>query len=193
MRRQRRFLRGLCGGGILLSIGGAWCSRGGLDAVGDVAASRWLGWGALTFLLLSQAMSPAARLRLIGPAAQAIGRREFGIAAAILASLHALFGWVVVYRGHFLEELANTPWLEAGLASWLLLLLLWATSYPRLVSRLRLRAWKSLHHLAYVALALAWVHLFDSPWALRWVVELLGFVILSLWLLRLVAFSKADH
>jgi DMSO/TMAO reductase YedYZ heme-binding membrane subunit len=149
-----------------------------------------MGWGALTFLVLSQAMSPAARLRLISPALQAMGRRDLGITAAILATLHALFSWIVVYRGHLLEELANTPWLEAGLAAWVLLLLLWVTSYPRLVSGLRLRAWKSLHHLSYVALALTWVHLFDSPWAQRWVVEILGLLILSLWLLRLVALPR---
>lgn len=190
MKRQRLVFRALCWGGALFSISGALWNQRGLEAVGDVTAARWMGWGALTFLVLSQAMSAAARLRLISPLAQAVGRRELGITGAALATLHTLFSWIVVYRRHLLEELANTPWLEAGLAAWLLLLLLWVTSYPRLVIGLRLRIWKSLHHLAYVATALAWVHLFDSPWAQRWVVEVLGLLILCLWLLRLVPLPK---
>ena len=56
-----------------------------------------------------------------------------------------------------------------------ILLALWATSYPRVVRALRVRLWKPLHGLAFVAALLALQHALLAPMGEKaWVLALLG-------------------
>jgi DMSO/TMAO reductase YedYZ heme-binding membrane subunit len=171
--------------GILMILLGAWHADRGLAVLAEVSVSQWTGYGALVFLMLSQAMRPLRRLGLVGSRVQAAGRRDFGIAAALVATLHLLWGWQRYLHGNLLDTLGYTPWVQAGMTAWILLLLLWLTSYPRVVRWTRVRLWKPLHWFAYLALGLAWLHLAISPWSSPAWARGLGCLIVLLWMFRL--------
>ena len=85
-------------------------------------------------------------------------RRLVGVSAFVYAALHLGFqfvheaGWPT-----FLRDLRK-PFLLAGLATFIILLLLAGTSFNSAVRWLGGRRWKALHRLAYVAAALAAYH-----------------------------------
>ncbi len=143
---------------------------------------RGTGWCGLGLLAASLVATPlgAALARLPrGPKAGAIGaaRRAFGIGAAACAALHlgSALGTVLSRSwGRVLE----VPWLRAGAAAALILAALWLTSYPRAVRLLRVRLWKPLHRLAYVAGALALQHALLAPMSAKgWLLAVGGAVL----------------
>ena len=144
-------------------------------------ASGWLACGAL---LLSLTMSPLGRLvvRLssgrVRMGAFIAYRRAFGIVSAAAASIHAV-AVLGTYLWNSWAAVIDRAYLRSGLLAWIILLVLLATSFPRLNRALELRGWKELHRLAYVAGALALHHLLLSPFASRsWTLGLFGFCLL---------------
>lgn len=142
----------------------------------------WLrasGWLAVSALLLALSATPLGRLiglasrRPLGPWIASL-RRALGISAAALATLHGALA-LRTYLGGSLAHLWDLPWVRGGVLAWAILLALWITSYPRIVERLRVRSWKPLHRLAYVAALFALQHTLLSPLAPRgWVLGVFG-------------------
>jgi DMSO/TMAO reductase YedYZ heme-binding membrane subunit len=154
----------------------------------ELALTRAVGWSALLALCAALCVSPIGRLlRTVhrgSDAWQREVRRVLGIAAASAGIAHATLALLALPgpRANLLE----TPQLRAGLAALLALTLLLITSFPSAVRGLRWRSWKELHRLAYPALALAFLHLLQSPYVpLRSALWLLGGT-LTIGLLRLL-------
>jgi methionine sulfoxide reductase heme-binding subunit len=139
----------------------AWIIVGGLrDGLGAdpiEALTLRTGWWALTLLVASLAVTPLRRLtgwnRLVA------ARRPLGLAAFGYATLH-----VAVYlvdreftAAFVVEDVMERPFVTAGLAAFLLLVPLAATSTRGMIRRLGPR-WQALHRLVYPAAALAVLH-----------------------------------
>lgn len=116
---------------------GAWALRWLFVCLAVTPARRWLGW------------SWAAPLR-----------RTFGLIAFAYATAH-LSTWVVLDwffdLEAMLEDVAERRYITAGMAAYLTLVPLAATSTRGMVRRLG-RRWLTLHRLVYVAAILAIVH-----------------------------------
>ena len=167
---------------IALGAGRPW------DVERDLVWIRGTAWCALGALALALCASPVGavlvRLEKASPRAVAAARRALGISAAALATLHAglaLSTWLAD-AWHLALELA---WVRSGVLAWAILAALWLTSFPRVVAALRVKLWKPLHRLAYVALALAVHHALLSPLAPRAPVLALGATVVAVGLLRL--------
>lgn len=138
----------------------------------ELVLARGTGWVALAALLLSLSTTPLARalgrLRRSPSAAPtfAVARRALGMTAAWLALAHALIALAGTLAGNF-AALPSSSHLRAGLTALGVLLALLLTSFARVVSLLRLRFWKELHRLAYLAAFLALQHVLLSPFAPR--------------------------
>jgi len=138
------------------------------------------GYCALLSLLASQAMAPLERLGRVSRKTYLRWRRRLGISAAVLASLHAVLVWRTLFGGNAVDPFRETQWAQLGLAAWVLLLILWLTSYSAVVRRLRLKHWAQLHRLAYVAALLALLHGLLAPWSNVYLqLALLSFFLLS--------------
>ncbi len=129
---------------------------------------RGTAWCALIGLALTLSVSPLGRAlvrrkRTRRPLVDRV-RRALGITTAALATLHAGLG-VATYLRESWPLLLDVPWIRSGVLAWALLSLLWITSYPALVKRARVKLWKPLHRLAYVAFGLAIHHALLSPFA----------------------------
>ena len=129
--------------------------------------------GAASALTLACALcvSPLTRsLRALGRKVQldaaARLRRGLGMAAACLALVHASLA-LALGLDFRLALTWLVPGLRAGLCALVILLLLLATSFPAWVRAMRLRTWKELHVLAFVAFALTLQHVLLSPFAPR--------------------------
>lgn len=149
----------------------------------------WLqasGWCAAGALLLALSATPVGRvLPRVRPFVSPF-RRALGISAAALATLHGALA-LRTYLAGSLADLLDITWVRAGLIAWAILLPLWITSYPPLVEKLRVRAWKPLHRLAYVAAFFAFQHALLAPMAPRaWVLGVFG-AALAVSALRLLA------
>lgn len=182
----------------LVVYGGASAAAIALAAVGlslpwaferDLFLVRASGWGAL--VLLSGALCATPIGRVLGRLRESAGayvtatRRALGVAAAALATLHGALA-LSTYLADALERVLELAWIRGGVLAWAVLAALWITSYPRLVRALRVRAWKPLHRLAYVAALLALQHALLAPLAPRgWVLGVFG-ATLAIGLLRLV-------
>jgi sulfoxide reductase heme-binding subunit YedZ len=88
-------------------------------------------------------------------------RRAIGLLAFAYAALH-LAVWVVLDRQldwpRILEDLTRRPYVILGMAAFLLLVPLAATSNDGSIRRMGAAAWRRLHRLAYPATALAAIH-----------------------------------
>jgi sulfoxide reductase heme-binding subunit YedZ len=166
------------------SQGGTW------DPTRKLWLARGTGWTAVGALMIALSATPVARLRPRLQPFIAPFRRAFGIAAGSLALLHAatvLFGHL---RGAW-GALWNVSYLRAGLLALAILIVMLITSFPWLVKRLRVRLWKPLHRLGYLAALLVLVHLLLSPWAPRpLTLELFG-ALFVVGLLRLIPSREA--
>ena len=113
----------------------------------------------IRFLLLALAMTPL--LHLSGRMEFAQRRRMVGLFALFYASVHLLV-WVIFLLGlrwgAILEEVVERPYITIGFASFLILIVLGATS-PRVMVRKLGKNWRRLHRLVYVAGVLAIIHL----------------------------------
>lgn len=113
----------------------------------------------IRFLLLALAMTPLRQLS--GRIEFAQRRRMIGLFALFYASVHFLV-WVVFLLGlrwgAILEEVIERPYITLGFSSFLILVVLGATS-PRVMVRRLGKNWRRLHRLVYVAGVLAIIHL----------------------------------
>ena len=118
----------------------------------------------------------------------AVMRRTLGIGSASFALAHAGIGLIGPLRDA-LEVVWSWPGYRAAATALSLLVLLLLTSWPQVVSALRLRVWKPLHQAAHAAMLLVLMHMTLMPqtplWALSILVTVYGMLIV--WRLALVA------
>lgn len=177
---------GLVAGALLLSVAAIMLFvRGDADAYSDnVALAR--GFGYLAFVLLSAALCVTPFARWLRQSTKL--RRSLGLAAAGSGLFHAEVGLWSSPLG--VSEQLGEPQLRFGFGALAVLGLLAVTSFPGVVTALKLRSWKELHRLAYVAWICALLHGLLSPYA--WVCALcaMAIVVPTLGLLRLVPRAK---
>lgn len=116
------------------------------------------GRGAIVFLLLSLVCTPLSRF--LGWQEALRQRRRLGLYALLYATLHALIFLHLDYGlawNWFVQNLLEKPYLLFGIAAFLILTALGATSFDVWKQRLG-RNWKRLHRLVYLALLLVLVH-----------------------------------
>lgn len=112
----------------------------------------------LRFLLVCLAITPARRWfhqPWLAPYRRTFGLLAFGYGCLHLSTWLALdwfFDWGAIW-----EDIVERPFVTAGMASFLCMLPLAATSTRRSMQRLG-RRWISLHRLAYVAASLGVLH-----------------------------------
>ena len=118
-----------------------------------------LGIWALRLLLASLALTP---LRILfGLSWPVTLRRLLGLFAFAYVALH-LATWVVL--DHFfdwpvmLADVVKRPYVTVGMAAFVLLVPLAATSTAGMIRRLGARAWRRLHRLVYASAVLAVLH-----------------------------------
>lgn len=118
-----------------------------------------LGQWALRFLLLTLAATPVRRLT--GWAVLLRHRRLLGLTAASYALMHLLV-YAVLDQGllwsQIVEDILKRPFITVGMAAFVLLLPLAATSFDAAIRRLGARRWQALHRLVYLATGLAVLH-----------------------------------
>lgn len=115
---------------------------------------------ALRFVLLSLAVTPARRFlgwRWAAPLRRTLGLAGFAYAAAHLGT------WAILDlgldAGAILEDITERPYVMAGMAAFVLLAALAATSTRAAMKRLGAR-WVTLHRCVYLAAALGVLHHF---------------------------------
>jgi methionine sulfoxide reductase heme-binding subunit len=119
---------------------------------------REFGEWALRFLLAGLAITPLWRVTGLNLSKY---KRAAGLIAFAYALLHLLtyvvldnqFDWSLI-----IEDIWKRPYITIGMAAFLLLLPLAATSNAAMVKRLGAESWKLLHRLAYVIAPLAALH-----------------------------------
>ena len=177
--------------GFLLLAIAVQCSRIPWAMERELLAIRATGYGALGALFLALSTTPAIRLlRLLAPArtrAPALlpFRRSFGITSAVLALLHAGLSLATYLRPAW-AAVPERAHLRAGLVALAIPAALLVTSFPRLVAGLRVRLWKQLHRLAYVAALFVFQHMMLSPFAPRATTLALFLALAAVSLLRLL-------
>lgn len=157
---------------------------GGLGPDPAKVMERSLGEWALRFLLASLAATPLRRagVNLLKH------RRALGLLAFFYAALHLTvwlwpdmgLRWAAIWA-----DLAKRPYILFGMAAFLCLLPLAATSSNAAIRRMGAPAWRRLHRLAYPALALAVLHFVILSRV--WTLELVVYAILAVVLLALRA------
>ena len=156
---------------------------GGLGREPIKALEHELGEIALQLLIFGLCITPLRRYLGINLLKF---RRMFGLLAFIYVTLHLLV-WLVLDVGilsQIWSDILKRPYITIGMASFVLLLPLAATSNNLSVRRLG-PAWRRLHRLSYVAVLLGGVHyvMLTKTWALEPLLYMA--VILGLLLLRL--------
>jgi sulfoxide reductase heme-binding subunit YedZ len=116
------------------------------------------------FLFITLSVTPARRL--FGWNWLATHRRMLGLFALFYALLH-LAAYVTFILGldfgRFFSELVKRPYIIVGMPAVLILVLLGVTSTKAMMQRLG-KHWIKIHRLTYLAVVLAWVHVF---WQVR--------------------------
>ncbi|HLL73756.1 MAG TPA: protein-methionine-sulfoxide reductase heme-binding subunit MsrQ [Pyrinomonadaceae bacterium] len=122
-------------------------------------ATRATGVLALVFILITLAVTPLRKLT--GASWLAKFRRMLGLYAFFYACLHllaySLFDKAFA-ASEVLRDVAARPFIAVGMASFLLLIPLAATSTAGMIRRLGGRRWARLHKLTYVAAVGGVVH-----------------------------------
>ncbi|MBK0034106.1 protein-methionine-sulfoxide reductase heme-binding subunit MsrQ [Erwinia sp. S43] len=163
---------------LLLSIDQGWFSA---DPAKDI--QHFTGRMALKFLLASLAVTPVARY---GKQPLLIRvRRLLGLWCFAWATLHLLSYSLLELGldniGLLGSELIYRPYLTFGLISWVILLLLAATSFQKAQRRLGKR-WQTLHYTVYLVAILAPIHYLWSVKVLSpqpWIYALLAAILLA--------------
>jgi sulfoxide reductase heme-binding subunit YedZ len=126
----------------------AW--RGQLGANPHEFATRCTGVLALLFLVLSLAVTPARKV--LAQPWLARFRRTLGLFGFSYATLH-LLTYIWFDKGFHLraivQDVGRRPFVTIGMASFLLLVPLAATSPSRVIRRMGGKRWVQLHRLAY--------------------------------------------
>jgi sulfoxide reductase heme-binding subunit YedZ len=150
-------LWGLALAPALVLLGRTLGNRLGANPVEELTLE--LGQWALRFLLLTLAATPVRRLT--GWNGLVRHRRLLGLTAAAYALLHLLV-YAVLDQGllwsQIIGDVLKRPFITAGMAAFLLLLPLAATSCDAAIRRLGARRWQALHRLVYVATGAALLH-----------------------------------
>jgi len=146
----------------------AWLVRdtltGNLGANPVERITHFTGLTALTFLMITLAVTPARRLLRLSGLIQL--RRMLGLFAFFYAVLHfTIYGLDrTLFEGTGLSlasvgaDVAKRPYITVGFTAFLILCALAATSTNRMVKRLGGKRWQRLHQLVYVAAALGVLH-----------------------------------
>ena len=120
--------------------------------------TRFTGFWALTFLLITLAVTPVRRLTGWNQIIRV--RRMLGLFAFFYATLH-LLTWIVLDKffdfAWMLEDVAERRFITIGMLTWVLLLPLALTSTKGMIRRLG-RRWQTLHRLTYVAAITGVIH-----------------------------------
>ena len=151
--------------GALYLVGilpGVWTfTLGVMDRLGPdpiKALEHDLGLWALKFLVIGLAITPLRRLTGISLLRY---RRAVGVLAFIYACLH-LLTYLVLDQNLALAaiwaDILKRPYITIGMAAFLVLIPLAATSNNAMVRRLGGPAWQKLHRWVYLAVALAVTH-----------------------------------
>lgn len=153
-------------------------------------ALRISGWIACVALLASLMVTPLHRVsRAAGARARAAGwaayRRALGIVSAVAALTHAGVA-LATYLEDSWAAVLHRAYLRSGSIALVILCVLLLTSFSEVVATWRLKFWKELHRLTYVAALLVLHHLMLSPFAPRRVVLAIYGVVLVGFLIRLV-------
>lgn len=114
--------------------------------------NRFLGDWALRFLLIALAVTPVREIS--GVAGLARFRRMFGLYAFFYVCLHVLSYVVATHFFDWAEigkDIVKRNYITVGMAVFLTLLPLAATSTAGMAKRLGAARWKKLHRLAYAA------------------------------------------
>ncbi len=125
-------------------------------------------FGYLSFTLLSLALivSPIKALWpqfSLNPSLY-MARRAFGISAFVFAAFHVIIQNLVIFKGNaftvvFQMAERGMPWQLVGLIAYVILFLLFITSFDWVVDRMG-KWWFHLHKLTYVAYILIFLHAF---------------------------------
>ena len=116
-----------------------------------------LGLSALQTLVVMLAVTP---LRRITGISLVRFRRALGLTALMIVTAH-LSVWLfldVADAGRIWNDIVRRPWITVGMAAFLMMLPLAATSTASAIRRLGAAAWRRLHMLTYVLVPLAGVH-----------------------------------
>jgi methionine sulfoxide reductase heme-binding subunit len=118
------------------------------------------GFATLRLLVISLAITPARRLSL-RLAWMVRFRRLLGLFAFFYGCLH-LLTYLWLYSGFnvaaMIDDIAKRRYIMAGVAAWLLLLPLAATSTTWSIRKLGGKRWQALHRLAYVSAICGVIH-----------------------------------
>ena len=190
---MRTLLRSLVFGLALVPLGWLaftlWTGRTGPNPAEDIILTTGI-W-ALRFLLITLAITPVRRLTGLNPVIQY--RRMLGLFAFFYSCVH-LFSYMLFDRlfqiGEILTDIADRPFIMAGMTALALMIPLAVTSTKGWIRRLG-RRWQTLHRIVYFSAAAACLHF---AWKVKVVVGepvyyaailamLLGFRLL--WRLRL--------
>ena len=145
---------------------------------------RATGWTAAALLAASLAVTPLTSRRR-----RERWRRGLGVGAAVAALAHGSLALAGPLRDAWPAAL-TWPSYRAGAVALGILTVLLVTSFPSVVRRFRLRVWKPIHRLAYVAVLLVALHVLRSPFAE--VAPAIGYASLAVLLLawRLVRLAR---
>lgn len=149
-------------------------SADGLGADPAKALERELGEWALRFLLAGLAITPLWRLTGLNLSKY---RRAVGLTAFAYVSLHLATYVVLDYQfawGQIWGDIVKRPYIMVGMAAFVLLLPLAATSNAASIRRLGAQAWKRLHWLVYAIVPLAALHfvLLTKTWQVEPLIHL---------------------
>jgi methionine sulfoxide reductase heme-binding subunit len=158
---------------------------GGLGFDPARALEKELGLWALKFLAAGLAVTPLWHLTGLNLSKykRAIGLTAFSYVVLHLATYVVLdhqFDWMLI-----IEDVWKRPYITIGMAAFLLLLPLAATSNAAMVKRLGAAAWKKLHKLVYVIVPLGALHfvMLTKTWQaepLSWLAAILLLLVLRL-------------
>jgi sulfoxide reductase heme-binding subunit YedZ len=130
--------------------------RSGPNPAEDIILTTGI-WG-LRFLLITLAITPVRRLTGVNVVIQY--RRMFGLFAFFYACVH-LFSYMLFDRilqfGEILTDIADRPFITAGMAGLILMFPPAVTSTKGWIRRLG-RRWQALHRLVYFSAAAACLH-----------------------------------
>lgn len=154
----RRALFIACFGPLVWLAWAWWVGALGVNPI--EANTRFLGTWAATFLLASLSISP---LRRRGVRGVMLLRRTYGLAAFWYAALHLLsyvgldhfFAWDILA-----DDLARRRYIMAGMAAFVLLAVLAATSPRRVFQAMGETLWLRVHKLVFPAAILVVLHHF---------------------------------
>ena len=176
---------------VAVSVWMVWrAASGGMGPDPVKALEHRFGLLALQCLIAGLAVTPL--LRFAGINLMRF-RRAIGLVAFGFALLHLLV-WALLdvqldWAG-MLRDIARRPYVTVGMAAFLLLVPLAATSSDSAVARLGAVAWRRLHRLVYIAAPLAAAHfvMLGKTWETEALAYLAATLILLL--LRLPAFRR---